>query len=112
LSFTGLLCHTCTIQVRARSQKLTYSGATGTPVVGQTVSGTTSLKTAVITRVLTDGIVVRTLSGNFTIGETISVGITFSATLSTQANYVTSSGEFEYYWITDQSSVPCRFYYT
>lgn len=112
MSFAGLLCHTCNIQVRARSQLLTYSAPTGTPVVGQTIAGGTSLKTAVITRVLASAIVIRTLSGNFTIGETIATGITFTATVVSQANYTTSSGEFEYYWTTDQSSVPCRFYYT
>jgi hypothetical protein len=93
---------------------MTYTGSTGTPVVGQTVTGGTSLKTAVITRLFSGYLVVRTLSGTFTNGETITIGggtPTFSATLGTVADYKNEQGSPEYYWKDDQTSVACRFYY-
>lgn len=103
--------HTCTIQRRYLSQKMTYTGSSGTPVVGQTVTGTTSTKTAVITRLFSGYLVVRTLSGTFTPGETITIGITFSATMGTCTDYKNEQGSPEYYWKDDQTSVACRFYY-
>lgn len=107
---TGGQIHTCTIQKRNRSRKFTYTGGTGTPVIGQTVTGGTSLKTAVITHVGSGYIIVKTLSGAFAASETIS-SATFSGTLSAQADYQNQSGEYEYYWTNDQTSVACRFYY-
>jgi hypothetical protein len=100
----------CTIQRRHRKQKLSYSSGSGTPAVGQTVSGATSHHTAEITRVSTGYIVVKTVSGAFTIGETIST-TTFSGTISDQADYQNQSKEFEHYWSDDHPSVPCRFGY-
>jgi len=98
------LVHTCTLQKRARKKKFTYTGSTGTPAVGQTITGGTSLKTAVIDKTGTGYLIVKTLLGTFTTTETITVGTgpgyTFSATLSA------------YYWSNDQTSVACRFYYS
>jgi hypothetical protein len=113
---TGLV-HTCTLQKRARKQKFTYAaGFTGTATVGQTITGGTSLKTAVIDKVGTLYLVVKTVSGTFTNGETITIGpgpgYTFSATLSAKEDYRNQSGEYEYYWSNDQTSVACRFYYS
>lgn len=109
------LIHTCTLQKRYRKQKFTYSGSTGTPVVGQTITGQTLLKTAVIDKLGTGYLIVKTLSGVFTAGETITVGtgpgFTFSATFGVATDYQNQSGEYEYYWTNDQTSVSCRFYY-
>lgn len=102
---------TCNILKRAKKQKLTYSGGTGTPAAGQTVTGATSKKTGVISKLATGYLVVKDLSGSFTVGETIST-TTFSGALSAQADYENSYGESEYYWATDQSSVACRFGYS
>lgn len=108
--------HTCTLQKRYRKKKFTYSGSTGTPAVGQTITGQTSGKTAVIDKLGSGYLVVKTLSGTFTTGETITIGTgpgyTFSATLSAQEDYRNQSGEYEYYFVTDQSGVSCRFYYS
>lgn len=108
--------HTCTLQKRNRKKKFTYAAATGTPVVGQTVTGGTSLKTAVIDKLGSGYLVVKTISGTFTNGETITIGTgpgyTFSATLSAQADWQNQSGEYEYYWSNDQTGVTCRFYYS
>lgn len=101
----------CTIQKRCKKQKFSYTGGTGTPAVGQTVTGGTSLNTAVITKLGTGYLVLKDLSGSFTNGEIISTS-TFSGTLSTQADYTNQYGEFEYYWYDDQTSVPCRFGYS
>lgn len=110
------LVHTCTLQKRNRKKKFTYTGSTGTPVVGQTITGGTSLKTAVIDKLGSGYLVVKTLSGTFTTSETITIGTgpgyTFSATLSAQTDYQNQSGEYEYYWSNDQTGVTCRFYYS
>jgi hypothetical protein len=108
--------HTCNIQKRSAKKKFAYSGATGTPVIGQTVKGLTSAKTAVIDKTGAGYLIVKSVSGTFTVGETIAIGTepnyTFTATLSSITDYKNQSGEYEYYWSTDQSSVPCRFYYS
>jgi hypothetical protein len=109
---TAFLIHTATIQKRHRMQKITYTGSSGTPVVAQTVTGTTSHVTAVISALGTGYLVVKTLSGTFTAGEAITIGITFAATLGTQTDYVNQSGEYQYYWSDDQTSVACRFGYS
>ena len=110
------LVHTCTLQKRNRKKKFTYGTPTGTPAVGQTITGQTSGKTAVIDKTGSGYLVVKTLSGTFTNGETITVGTgpgyTFSATLSAQVDYQKQSGELEYYWSNDQPNVTCRFYYS
>jgi len=107
----AFMCHVCTLQKRYRKQKLTYTGGTGTPAIGQTVTGGTSHQTAEITRVGTGYIVVKTVSGAFTTGETITT-TTLSGNLSVQADYLNQSNEYEYYWLDDQVDVPCRFGYS
>lgn len=102
---------TCTIQKREKKQKLSYTGGTGTPAVGQTVTGASSHETAVITKLGTGYLVVKDLSGSFTNGETISTS-TFSGTLSSQADFANTYGDPEYYWSDDQTLVPCRFGYS
>lgn len=104
------LIHICTVQKRNRKKKFTYTGGTGAAVVGQTVTGVTSHKTAVVDKVVTGYVVVKTLSGTFTTTETITTA-TFSGTLSAQEDYQNQSKEYEYYWTDDQTLVPCRFYY-
>jgi hypothetical protein len=101
----------CTLQKRSRKRKLTYTGATGTPAVGQTVTGVSSGCTAVISRLGTGYLVVSAVTGTFTTGETIATP-TLTATLSAQTDYENQSGEFEYYWADDQTLVPCRFGYS
>lgn len=103
------LIHSCTIQKRFQRQKLTYTAATGTPAVGQTVTGTTSHATAVIHQLFTGYLVVNTVVGTFTAGEPLTIGITWAATLGTQTNYTNSSGVKEYYWMDNQTGIPCRF---
>ena len=107
----GGLAHTCTLQKRNRKKKFTYTNGAGTPTAGQTVTGGTSGATAVIDKVATGYIVVKTLVGAFTTNETITT-TTFSGKLSAQADYLNQSGEYEYYWSNDQLLVPCRFYYS
>jgi hypothetical protein len=109
--FLRTLIHTCTIQRRHKCQKLTFTAAIGTPVVGQTVTGSTSHKTAVITRVFTGYLVVKDLSGTFTTGEPLAIGTSWSATLGTQSNYANQQGSPEWYWSDDQTAVACLFYY-
>jgi len=108
--------HLCDIQRRYRKRQLTYTSGTGTPVVGQTVVGATSGKTAVVSRVGTGYIVVKDLSGSLTTSETIRIGttptFTFTATLSAQADYQNSEGEYEHYWYAEQSGVRCRLFYS
>lgn len=111
MSFLGMLKDTCTLQARMKCQKFTYTGSTGTPVVGMTLTGVTSLKTAIITRLFTGYVVVKQLSGTFTNGEIIASGVLFSATLGTATDYVNEEQEPEYYWTNNQTSIPCRFYY-
>ena len=103
------LPHLCTLQKRNRKQKMTYTGATGTVSVGQTVTGATSKKTAVVDKIGTGYVAVKTVSGTFTPGEVITTS-TLSATFGTTTDYQNQSGEYEYYWTNDQTSVPCRFY--
>lgn len=112
MSFEGLLVHTCTIQKRLKAQKMTYAAGAGTPVVGMTITGATSHKTAVITRLFTGYLVCKDLSGTFTNGETIASGVSFSATLGTVTDYQNEQKEPDYYWSNDQSSVLCRFYHS
>jgi hypothetical protein len=106
--------HLCDIQRRYVKQKLTYSAGTGTPVVGQTIVGATSGKTAKIDVVASGYLVVEDLSGTFTPAETIRIGTspsyTFTATLTAQTDYRRSTGEYEFYWTSDQTSVRCRIY--
>jgi hypothetical protein len=105
--------HLCDILRRFRKRRLTYTSGTGAPVVGQTVTGVASTKTAVISRIGTGYIVVKDLSGAFTTGEALRVGAspyTFTGTLSAQADYQNTEGEYEHYWYAEQSSVRCRFY--
>jgi hypothetical protein len=73
------------------------------------VTGSTSHKTAVITRLFTGYIVVKDLSGTFTAGEPL-VTATWSATLGTQTDYANQQNAPEYYWTDNQTSVRCRFY--
>jgi hypothetical protein len=105
------LTDTCTIQKRYKSQKMTVSSQTGTPVVGQTVTGGTSHKTAVVTRVGADYIVVKDLSGTFTPGEGLTIGSSWSAALGAVTDYKNQQSAFEWYWYDNQTSVACRFYY-
>jgi len=105
------LIHTCTLQRRHRTQKMTYTAGTGTAAVGQTVTGGTSHKTAIIRTLATGYIIAKTVSGTFTPGESIST-TTWSATLGTQVDWQNQSGEYEYYWSDDQTAVLCRFYYS
>jgi hypothetical protein len=106
----GLLPHTCSIQKRYRKQKFSYTGSTGSPSVGITVTGSTSHKTAVVSRVGSGYMVVKDLSGVFTTGEKLTAS-TFTATLSAQADWQNQSNEYEYYWSDDQTLVNCLFYY-
>lgn len=104
--------HLCTIQKRNRKQKVSISGVTGTAIVGQTITGQTSQRTAIIEKISATYLVLKNQFGSFTPGETIHVSTTFTATIGTANDYQNQSGEYEYLWSNDQTSVPCRFYYS
>lgn len=104
------LIHSCTLQIRNRKKKFSYTGGAGAPVVAQTVTGAVSGETAIIDKIGTGYIVVKSISGTFTTGEGLSTG-TWSGTLSAQEDYRNQSGEYEYFWTDDQADVSCRFYY-
>ena len=102
------LIHRCTLQKRYQKQQLAYTDYTGTLTVGQTIEGGTSEATAVI-EVVSTFIVLNTVMGTFEVGETATTN-TGSITIVNQYAYANDSGEPEYYWADDQTSVPCRFY--
>lgn len=104
----ALFIHSATIQTRNRKQKFIYSAATGTPAIGQTVTGGSSAKTAVIDKTSTGYLVLKTVSGTFAPGETITTS-TFSATLTSQTDYQNQSGEYEYYWTSAATTSSVRF---
>lgn len=106
----AFMVHTCTLQKRYRKQKVSFTSGTGTPAVGQTVTGVSTHRTAVISRVGSGYIVVKDLSWLFTVGEIIESS-TWTGTVSTIADWQNQSGEYEYYWLDDQTDVPCRFGY-
>lgn len=110
--------HTCTIQRRYQKQKLSYATGTQAFHAGATVTGGVSGATAVIDRIVgnaTSGyLIVKTVTGTFNGTELLTdngsapVG---SATMNAaQVAYKNDSGEYEYYWKDDQTSVPARFY--
>jgi len=105
----GGLIHLCTIQRRYPKQRLTHTDGGGTPKVGQTLTGAASTKTAVISAVGDKYLVLKDLTGNFTLGETVSTP-TWSGKVSSQADYENQSGEPGWYWLDDQTRVLCRFY--
>jgi hypothetical protein len=104
------LIHTCTIQRRYRKQKLTFTGGAGAASAGQTVTGGTSHATAVIDRLATAYLIVKTVSGIFSAGEALTTP-TWSGTLGTQTDYSNQSNEPEWYWKNDQLLLPCNFYF-
>jgi hypothetical protein len=105
------MIHTCTIQRRYSKQKFPYTGSTGSPTVGATLTGATTHKTAVVDQLFTGYLVVRDLTGSFSPGEIISItSPAFSATLGAAVVFANTFNEAEYYWLDDQVSVPCRFY--
>jgi hypothetical protein len=104
------LVHACTISDRRAKRKITYTSGTGTPALSQEVIGATSKATAVIDRVSTGYIVIKSVVGTFANAETIS-STTWSGTISSQEDYMNQSREIEYYWTAQSSTTPCRFYY-
>lgn len=113
----GWLTHTCNLLKRAKKQKLNYDGGTGAFVAGRTVTGATSKATAVIDKVsgtVASGyLVLRSVSGVFQNDENLTdTGTGAAVANGVCSDYQNSYGEYEYYWNTDQSSVPCRFYFS
>lgn len=113
----GSLPHTCTIQRRYQKQTISYGNGTTAFNVGAVVTGGVSGATAVIDKktgtTATGTLVLKTVVGVFQNGQSLVDNGTSpgSATATTApANYRNDSNEAEYYWKTDQSSVPCRFY--
>lgn len=102
------MIHTCTVRHSGGYQQdLSFTGPTGTAVIGQTVTGTTSHATAVIVTV-SNPLVVKPVTGTFTAGEAIST-LTWSATLGTQSEHFDSYGELVPD-TTDTANVACKFY--
>lgn len=104
------LVHICTIQKRARKQKVSYSDGSGTPALKQTVTGGTSKSTGIIDALGTGYLVLKTLTGSFAVGETITT-TTWSGKVTAQEDHTNQSGEYQYAWADDQTGVPCRFYW-
>ena len=113
---TGWLTHSCNLLKRAKKQKLLFDGGTGTFTKGLTVSGATSKATAVIDKVsgtATGYLVLKNLIGTFQNDENLTdTGTGAAVANGVCSDYQNSYGEYEYYWNTDQSSVPCRFYFS
>lgn len=110
---TRLLTHLCTILKRAKKQQLNYDAGTGAFTVGRTVTGATSHATAVIDKVTSAYLVLKNLAGTFQNDEILTdTGTGRAVANGVCADYENSYGEPEYYWGTDQNSVPCRFYYS
>ena len=113
----GWLTHTCNLLKRAKKQKLNFDTGTGTFTRGLTVSGATSKATAVIDKVsgtVASGyLVLKNITGTFQNDEVLTDTATGAAVSNgVCSDYQNSYGEYEYYWNTDQSSVPCRFYFS
>lgn len=113
---TGWLTHTCNLLKRAKKQKLNFDTGTGAFTKGLVVSGATSKATAVIDKVsgtATGYLILKSVSGTFQNDETLTdTGTGAAVANGVCADYQNSYGEYEYYWNTDQSSVPCRFYFS
>jgi len=113
----GWLTHTCNLLKRAKKQKLLFDGGTGTFTKGLTVTGATSKATAVIDKVsgtVASGyLVLKNITGTFLNDEVLTdTGTGAAVANGVCSDYQNSYGEYEYYWNTDQSSVPCRFYFS
>lgn len=96
------------------NEKFTYTGGSGTPTVGQQLTGASSLKTGTISYVngtsSSGYFIVRASTGTFTGSETISTP-TWTGTLGTQTTYPTQiygvyhapayyAGDY-YYWVVN-----------
>jgi len=74
------------------SHRIPHGTVTGGPFqVGETITGTTSSKTAVVVQVLSGALIVNTISGAFAVSETITGG-TSSATATSSSTAVAVSG--------------------
>jgi hypothetical protein len=113
---TGWLTHSCNLLKRAKKQKLNYDGGTGAFTKGLIVSGATSKATAVIDKVsgtATGYLILKSVTGTFQTDEVLTdTGTGAAVANGVCSDYQNSYGEYEYYWNTDQSSVPCRFYFS
>lgn len=109
----SLLAHTCNILKRAKKQKLSFDGSTGTFTAGLTITGATSKATAVIDKVSSSYLVLKNLTATFQNDEVLTdTGTGRAVANGICSDYANSYGEPEYYWGTDHNSVPCRFYYS
>lgn len=99
------LIHSATVHHNSGNmQALTVTGAAGTASAWQIVTGTTSHATAVVETA--SPLVVKSVVGAFTTGETVSTA-TWSATLTSQDDAFNTNGEL----IPDNSDtvISCRF---
>jgi hypothetical protein len=109
---------TCTILRRYPKQKLSYASGSSAFTAGATVTGASSGATAIIDKApvgtVTAGyLIVRTVTGTFQSGETLTDNHSPAghATLSgAPATYLNGSNEKEYYWQDNQIGVSARFY--
>ena len=114
----GALPQTCTILRRYQKQKLSYASGIAAFHTGATVTGGVSGATATIDTVTgtsaTGVLLLTEIMGTFQSGEQITdsdptaPGIAMSSTVSSVNRDSTNEGDF--YWLTDQTNVPCRFY--
>jgi len=102
------LIHSATLQhSNGYQQDLTFTTpTTGTATVGQTITGGTSHKTAEIVSVASGVLVVKSMTGTFTAGETLSTA-TWSGKFVSQADHCDTNQEL----VKDESTstVSCRF---
>jgi len=104
------MVHTCTIKRRYRQKNLSFTSGTGTATVGQAVTGGISHATAVIAAVAVGSLRVEDITGTFQAGETLTT-TSWSGTFGTATDARKTSGDYYFYWTTDQSAVACRLYH-
>ena len=108
----------CTILRRYPKQKLSYASGTSAFTAGATVTGASSGATAIIDRapvgtVTTGYLILRTVTGTFQSGETLTDNHSPAGSAKASAapiTYLNGSNEREYYWQNDQINVSARFY--
>jgi hypothetical protein len=115
--------HKCTIQTRARKQKLLYDGGTVAPVAGQTIEGgSTGAHGLIEELILSSGtwvghdaagyMVLSYVEGVFIDNEMLSTP-EGGAAIANGANtdYKNLEGEYDYYWVDDATETRCKLFW-
>jgi hypothetical protein len=102
------LIHRCTLEKRYQKQQIAFTGAAGTIYEGDLLTGVTSGATGYV-EVVSTYLVLNNVIGDFKASESATAP-SGSVTIVAQYDYANDSGEPEYYWVVDQTNVPCRIY--